>query len=62
MHDTPDGMSIADWIRARFGIEDTDELQAVLADPTEMLALLDVADAAKRDEALDTKPHAAHLV
>jgi len=55
-------MPIIDWVRAHFGIEDDDELRALLADPNEMLALLDVADAAEPDEALSAKPPVAHLV
>jgi hypothetical protein len=50
MHDTPKEVPIADWVREHFGIEDEDELRALLADPTEMLALLDVAQAAGEDE------------
>jgi hypothetical protein len=34
-----------DWVQEQFGIEDEDELRALLADPSEMLALLDVAKA-----------------
>jgi len=46
MHEPPNDVPIADWVREFFGIEDEDELRALLADPTEMLALLDVAQAA----------------
>ncbi len=49
MHDRLPKMPSADWVRERFGIEDEEELQAVLADPTEMLALLDVVRAAEPD-------------
>ena len=62
MHNTPDGVPIIDWVRAHFGIEDEDELRAVLANPSEMLALLDVAAAAECDEALvEAKSPAPHL-
>ena len=50
MHDTPNEMPSIDWVREYFGIEDEDELRAVLADPSEMLALLDVERAADQDE------------
>lgn len=49
MHDTPNDLPMIDWVRARFGIEDEEELRAVLADPSEMLALLDVACANGED-------------
>jgi hypothetical protein len=49
MHNTPDALPVIDWVREQFGIEDEDELRAVLADPSEMLALLDVSRAAGQD-------------
>ena len=49
MDDTPNEIPSIDWVREKFGIEDEDELRAVLADPREMLALLDVARAADQD-------------
>lgn len=45
MHNTSSETLLIDWVREQFGIEDEDELRAVLADPSEMLALLDVAQA-----------------
>ena len=41
--------ALIDWVREQFGIEDEDELRAVLADPSEMLALLDMAQAAGQE-------------
>jgi len=49
MHEPPNDVPIADWVREHFGIDDEDELRALLADPAEMLALLDVAQAADED-------------
>jgi len=49
MRNTPNETPIIGWVREHFGIEDEDELRAVLADPSEMLALLDVARAAGQD-------------
>ncbi len=45
MSDTPTRPLNIDWVRDHFGIEDEDELQAVLSDPAELLALLDVVRA-----------------
>lgn len=50
MRNTPSETMLIAWVREHFGIEDEDELRAVLADPGEMLALLDVARAAGQDE------------
>jgi len=49
MYDAPNEVPVAQWVRERFGIEDEDELRALLSDPTELLALLDVARAAGED-------------
>jgi len=43
MRGTASETAIANWLRDRFGIEDKDELQALLLDPKEMLALWDMA-------------------
>jgi hypothetical protein len=59
MHDTLSEMPIIEWLRERFGIEDEDELRAVLADPSEMLALLDIAQAAGQDAIPSVSPRAA---
>lgn len=56
MHDTLSETPMANWLRNRFGIEDADELQAVLANPDEMLALLDVARASNDGEMRGTTP------
>ncbi|GEM_PF-5118017 len=56
MHDTLSETPMANWLRNRFGIEDADELQAVLANPDEMLALLDVARASNDGEMRGTAP------
>ena len=45
MHSSSSTVSIADWVRDHFGIDDEEELQALLADPSELMALLDVAAA-----------------
>jgi len=50
MHEKPDDAPIAGWVREYFGIDDEDELRALLADPAQMLALLDVAQAAGEDD------------
>ena len=60
MHDTPKEMPIVDWVREHFGIEDEEELRAVLADPNEMLALLDVARASDPDVVPSVGAHATH--
>lgn len=60
MHDTPNEMPSIDWVREHFGIEDEDELRAMLADPSEMLALLDVARAADQDGTPVVRTHAPH--
>lgn len=49
MRNTASEALLIDWVREHFGIEDEDELRAVLADPSEMLALLDVAQAAGQE-------------
>jgi len=49
MRDTPDETLLIGWVREQFGIEDEDELRAMLADPSEMLALLDVAQASGQE-------------
>ncbi len=51
MRNTSSETLLIDWVREQFGIEDEEELRAVLADPSEMLALLDVAQAADPDGA-----------
>ena len=58
MDDTPNEIPSIDWVREKFGIEDEDELRAVLADPREMLALLDVARAADQDGTPAVRSHA----
>jgi len=50
MHEWPNEVHMADWVREYFGIKDEDELRVLLADPTQMLALLDVAQAAGDEE------------
>jgi len=62
MHKTPSESPIVDWARVRFGIEDEDELRTVLADPSEMLALLDVVRAAGQDEMSCAIARTPHLV
>ena len=59
MQVTPDGVPLADWVRAHLGIEDEDELNALLGDPSQVLALLDVARA-EHAEAESAKPLSAH--
>lgn len=54
MQITSDGVPLADWVRTHFGIEDEDELNALLGDPGQILALLDVARA-EHDEAESVK-------
>ncbi len=62
MHDTPNEMPSIDWVREHFGIEDEDELRAMLADPSEMLALLDVARAAGQGGIPPVRTRATHSV
>lgn len=62
MHNTPDKSPIIDWVRRHFGIEDEDELRAVLGDPGEVLALLDVADEVRHEAIPDVKSSAGHIV
>jgi hypothetical protein len=62
MHDTPNEMPSIDWVRQQFGIEDEDELRAVLADPSELLALLDAARAAGQDEIPVARSRATHSI
>jgi len=57
MRDTPDETLLIGWVREHFGIEDEDELRAVLADPSEMLALLDMAQASGQDGFLTAERH-----
>ena len=61
MHDTPNEMPLIDWVREHFGIEDEDQLRALLADPTEMLALLDMAQADNPDWITIVKPADSHF-
>jgi len=49
MRNTSSETLLIDWVRNQFGIEDENELRAVLADPSEMLALLDMAQAAGQE-------------
>jgi hypothetical protein len=49
MRNTSSETLLIGWVREHFGIEDEDEVRAVLADPSEMLALLDVARAAGQE-------------
>ena len=62
MYNTPHEMPSIDWLREYFGIEDEDELRAVLADPSEMLALLDVARAADKDATPAGRTRTTHSV
>jgi hypothetical protein len=58
MHDTPNALLAIGWVRERFGIDDEDELRTLLADPDQMLALLDVAEETERE--LGAKSPVAH--
>lgn len=61
MHDTPHKIPSIDWVRERFGIEDEDELRAVLNDPNAVLALLDVAQATGQDEMPAARSRVGHF-
>ena len=59
MRNTSSETLLIDWVRKQFGIEDEDELRAVLADPSEMLALLDMAQAAGQEGIPVARPRVA---
>ena len=61
MPDTVSEALLVKWVRERFGIDDEDELRAVLADPSEMLALLDMARAAGQEGMPVPKPPAPYV-
>ena len=61
MREVTSDTALIDWVREQFGIEDEDELQAVLADPSEMLALLDVAQAAGQEGTPVARPQVPEL-
>jgi len=51
---------VIDWVRRHFGIKDEAELRALLADPSEMQALLDVAKASgEKGMPIIVKPRSA---
>ena len=50
MRNTPDETLLIGWVREQFGIDDEDELRAVLADPSEILALFDMAKASEQED------------
>jgi hypothetical protein len=61
MHDTQDKIPSIDWVRERFGIEDEDELRAVLNDPDAVLALLDVARTTGQDWMPAARSRVGHI-
>ena len=62
MRDALDEALLMGWVREQFGIEDEDELRAVLADPSEMLALRDMAQAAGQERIPVASPRSLNLV
>ena len=62
MRDALDEALLIGWVREHFGIEDEDELRAVFADPSEMLALLDMAQAAGQEGIPVASPRLLNLV
>lgn len=61
MPKTPIQVPPIGWLRERFGIDDEAELRALLSDPSEMLALFDVARAADSENAPKQARPAAHV-